>query len=233
MTDDALLERELALFEGMEDEEASTIGLDKPGHSGYSGETTSTGGRSKHMSMDLAGSVFLIASNGRMLSLPIPSESPYDPLDWTQSRRVFIWTLLLIYSIIAMFLIQTPGNLFQALLAEFDGEVCIQYCSHRPPAPLKDEMHAFVSLAQSLIRAHRKWLPSQSIPWPHAQRFSWAWAFSSGYHCVLPLVAGPSFSCPWSFFLWPPSRPGSRTTSTNSWHPSALLAWQEVQLLAR
>lgn len=123
MTRDHLFDPELALFEGT-DEEASTVGFDKPRASRYSGETTSTGGRSKHTSMDLAGSVFLIASNGRLLSLPIPSESSHDPLNWDKSRRVFIWALLLVYSTIPMFLIQTPGNLFQAFLAEFDGEVC-------------------------------------------------------------------------------------------------------------
>lgn len=115
---------ELRLFEGTDEEElASESSLEKPGASSFGGETTSTGGRSKHMSMDLAGSVFLIASDGRLLSLPIPSESPHDPLNWSRSRRVFIWMLLLFYSTIAMFLIQTPGNLFHAFLADFDGDV--------------------------------------------------------------------------------------------------------------
>lgn len=126
MATDSITDRERALFELTDEEEAATtIDYEKPGASDYSGETTSTGGRSKHVSMDLAGSVFLIASNGRLLSLPIPSESAYDPLNWTRSRRVFIWTLLLLFSTISMFLIQTPGNLFQALLNDFDGEVCV------------------------------------------------------------------------------------------------------------
>lgn len=121
---DKLLKREVALFEGDDDiEAASTIDFEKPGAVSYNGEKSSTGVRSKHTSMDLAGSVFLIASNGRLLSLPIPSESPSDPLNWPRSRRIFIWTLLMTYSTIAMFLVQTPGNLFAALLADFDKEV--------------------------------------------------------------------------------------------------------------
>lgn len=119
---DKLLDRELALFEGIDDLEEARY--DKLGTSTtHSGETTSTGGRSKHMSMDLAGSVFLISSDGRLLDLPVPSESPHDPLNWVTARRVLIWTLLSLYSIIAMFLIQTPGNLFLAFINEFDGQV--------------------------------------------------------------------------------------------------------------
>lgn len=88
------------------------------------GTTTFTrGGRSKHMSMDLAGSVFLIASDGRVLSLPIPSESPDDPLTWSRSRRMFILAILVFYSAMSMFLIQAPGTLFKAFLADFTKEV--------------------------------------------------------------------------------------------------------------
>lgn len=138
--DDSIVDPEAARsIEGAseEEEEAATVDdFDKIRASGYSGETNSTGGRSKHQSMDLAGSVFLIASNGRLLSLPIPSASPHDPLNWATSRRVFIWALLLVYSAVPMFLIQTPGNLFEAFLAEFDGEV--RLCLIRPLFRLGD-----------------------------------------------------------------------------------------------
>lgn len=89
------------------------------------GETTSTGGRSKYMSMDFAGSVFLITSEGRMLNLPIPSESPLDPLNWVLARRMLVLAILNAFLIVALFLIQTPANLRAAFLLEFDQEVSV------------------------------------------------------------------------------------------------------------
>lgn len=110
--------RERVLYEGemMDEVEIEDDDLSK-------GETTSTGGRSKYMSMDFAGSVFLITSQGRMLNLPIPSESPLDPLNWILARRLLVFTILLAYAVVALFLIQTPGNLYKAFLREFDGAV--------------------------------------------------------------------------------------------------------------
>lgn len=111
---------ERALYEGGgEDgiEEMNDVDLESRG------ETTSTGGRSKHMSMDLAGSVFMIASDGRVLSLPIPSESFNDPLNWTRSRRILVIAIQVLYGTTALFLIQTPGNLFQALALEYTEKV--------------------------------------------------------------------------------------------------------------
>lgn len=86
-------------------------------------ETTSST-RSKRASMDIAGSVFLIASDGRLLSLPIPSESPSDPLNFERRRRIFIYATLLLHSATCMFSIQSPGNLYKAFLHTFTKEVC-------------------------------------------------------------------------------------------------------------
>lgn len=88
------------------------------------GETTTTGGRSKHRSMDLSGSVFLIASNGHVLNLPIPSESPDDPLNWANTRRLLIFAILVSYGAVSLFLIQTPGNLYSAFVSDFKEAVC-------------------------------------------------------------------------------------------------------------
>lgn len=85
-------------------------------------ETTSST-RSKRESMDIAGSVFLIASDGRLLSLPIPSESPSDPLNFERRRRLFIYAILLLHSATCMFSIQSPGNLYKAFLHTFTKEV--------------------------------------------------------------------------------------------------------------
>lgn len=111
---------ERALYEGeSEDEIGEMVDVDLESQ----GETTSTGGRSKHLSIDLAGSVFMIASDGRILSLPIPSESSSDPLTWTRSRRILIIAILVLYAATALFLIQTPGNLFEALALEYKEKV--------------------------------------------------------------------------------------------------------------
>ncbi|KAJ4419494.1 hypothetical protein N0V82_004939 [Gnomoniopsis sp. IMI 355080] len=104
---------ERALYEG--ENEHEDVQLDKESL----GETTSTGGRSKHQSMDFSGSVFLIASNGHVLSLPIPSESPNDPLNWVKTRRILIFTILLLQGSVAMFTIQTPGILYAAFMSNF------------------------------------------------------------------------------------------------------------------
>lgn len=85
--------------------------------------TSSTGGRSKYMSMDFAGSVYLISSDGRMLSLPIPSDSPDDPLTWSLARRLLIFTILTVFSALSMFLIQMPGSLYTAFSKDFTEEV--------------------------------------------------------------------------------------------------------------
>lgn len=91
-------------------------------HQPSQAETTSST-RSKRESMDIAGSVFLIASDGRLLSLPIPSESPSDPLNFERRRRLFIYAILLIHSATCMFSIQSPGNLYEAFLHTFTKEV--------------------------------------------------------------------------------------------------------------
>lgn len=110
--------RERVLYEG--ENEFEDVQLDKESL----GETTSTGGRSKHQSMDFSGSVFLIASNGHVLSLPIPSESPSDPLNWIKTRRILVFVILLLYSSVALFAVQTPGILYSAFMSSFTKEVC-------------------------------------------------------------------------------------------------------------
>lgn len=85
--------------------------------------TKSTTGSSKYDDEDLAGSVFLISGDGRVLSLPIPSDSPLDPLTWSRPKRVFVYSIVVLYSVVAMFLVQSPANLFAAFLKEFTMQV--------------------------------------------------------------------------------------------------------------
>lgn len=124
--DDELKDMELA-----GDVESQLSQLSQLSHGGGGGGGGARSSR-KHMSMDLAGSVFLIASDGRVLSLPVPSESPDDPLTWSRSRRVFILAILVLYSAACMFLIQTPGTLFKAFLADFTEVVRTYIHTYQP-----------------------------------------------------------------------------------------------------
>lgn len=110
---------ERALF----DWESTVDSINKESIADPSQAETTSSTRSKRQSMDIAGSVFLIASDGRLLSLPIPSDSPSDPLNFEKKRRLFIYFTLLIHSAICMFSIQSPGNLYKAFLHTFTKEV--------------------------------------------------------------------------------------------------------------
>lgn len=121
----AMTVSERILYDG--DTELEDVQLDQDSL----GETTSTGGRSKHQSMDFSGSVFLIASNGHVLSLPIPSESPDDPLNWVKTRRALVFVILLLYGSVALFTVQAPGVLYTSLIQEFSTAVChLMYFLH-------------------------------------------------------------------------------------------------------
>ncbi|POS68877.1 major facilitator superfamily transporter [Diaporthe helianthi] len=109
---------ERALF----DWESTVDSISKESIAGPSRAETPSSTRSKRQSMDIAGSVYLIASDGRLLNLPIPSQSPADPLNFEKKRRLFICATLLIHSAICMFAIQTPGNLYAAFLHKFTEE---------------------------------------------------------------------------------------------------------------
>ncbi|KAI3396085.1 hypothetical protein diail_502 [Diaporthe ilicicola] len=119
-----MTDTERALF----DAESAIDSINKESIADYpsQAETTSST-RSKRASMDIAGSVFLIASDGRLLSLPIPSESPSDPLNFERSRRLFIYLILLVHSSICMFSIQSPGNLYKAFLHAFTKEEMVPF----------------------------------------------------------------------------------------------------------
>ncbi|KAF7514638.1 hypothetical protein G7054_g15138 [Neopestalotiopsis clavispora] len=85
--------------------------------------TTATTKASKHQSIDMAGSVFLISSAGNVLRLPIPSNSPYDPLAWSWPRRIIAFCCLQLFSVVASFEVNIPGTLMPAFHAEFAKDV--------------------------------------------------------------------------------------------------------------
>ncbi|ORY58860.1 major facilitator superfamily transporter [Pseudomassariella vexata] len=64
--------------------------------------------------MDLSGSVFLISSDGQMLSLPIPSDSPNDPLGWSSRKRMLAFASVMLYDVVGVAAIQAPTFMYGA-----------------------------------------------------------------------------------------------------------------------
>jgi len=79
--------------------------------------------RYKHVSADFSGSVYLISSDGRMLSLPIPSGSTRDPLSWSAGKRLRALAVLLFFSIVAIVPMQAPEMIYGALVRDFSPTV--------------------------------------------------------------------------------------------------------------
>lgn len=98
--------------------------FDWPSPANMESSTTATTKASKHQSIDMAGSVFLISSAGNVLRLPIPSNSPYDPLAWSWPRRIIAFCCLQLFSVVASFEVNIPGTLMPAFHAEFAKDVC-------------------------------------------------------------------------------------------------------------
>ncbi|KAH8893015.1 MFS general substrate transporter [Thozetella sp. PMI_491] len=79
--------------------------------------------RRKHSSADLSGSVFLISGDGRMLSLPIPSASPRDPLSWSKRKRLAILGVMMFFAVIALFALVVPVLMYRSLSNEYTEEM--------------------------------------------------------------------------------------------------------------
>ena len=80
--------------------------------------------RQKLDSFMLSGSVFLITSDGKTLSLPVPSQSPYDPLNWTWKKRTVALFPIVIFSLSCLVLTQGASLTYVGLSKEFSEEVC-------------------------------------------------------------------------------------------------------------
>ncbi|KAF2715747.1 MFS general substrate transporter [Pleomassaria siparia CBS 279.74] len=78
--------------------------------------------RNKHDSFILSGSVFLITSDGKTVSLPIPSESPYDPLNWTWQKRAIALISIGIFSYSGLVVTQGASVLSGGLATVFPPE---------------------------------------------------------------------------------------------------------------
>jgi hypothetical protein len=72
---------------------------------------------------DLSGSVFLITANGSMLSLPMPSTSPRDPLNWSLNKRVRAFASMIFFTTVGLAEVQGPSLMFAGLSREYASEV--------------------------------------------------------------------------------------------------------------
>ncbi|KPM41129.1 hypothetical protein AK830_g5436 [Neonectria ditissima] len=79
-------------------------------------------GPSPRGSSSLSGSVFLISGDGRILHLPMPSNSPSDPLGWSTAKRVTALGVLVFYSIVVMSNVQAASLMYKQLSEEFNNE---------------------------------------------------------------------------------------------------------------
>jgi len=95
--------------------------------------TSSLSNRSKYESCDLSGSVYLIGDNG-IISLPMPSQSLRDPLNWSKSKRAMAIFALSWFSIIGLVLVQSASLMFGGLAAEFTPAVCSPLARSLPDA---------------------------------------------------------------------------------------------------
>lgn len=95
--------------------------------SGRSAETT----RRKHESYNLSGSVFLVTASGTTLNLPVPSESPLDPLNWNRWKRAGAITAVAWHSIVSLTVVQAASVVYHGISVEFDGQVCVWSLEHR------------------------------------------------------------------------------------------------------
>ncbi|KAF6814198.1 major facilitator superfamily transporter [Colletotrichum plurivorum] len=79
------------------------------------------------VSADLAGSIYLITSDGKTLKLPMPSDSPSDPLNWSLRKRLVALAVLTLYSIVSMSETQAASLMYRTLAAEFNAGQADKY----------------------------------------------------------------------------------------------------------
>ena len=91
-------------------------------------------GVSKHTSVDLSGSVFLISSDGTTLKLPIPAKTARDPLNWSTQKRIWAMISLIFFSIAGLVAVESPSLMFPLFLKEFSQNVVLyiisEYCNY-------------------------------------------------------------------------------------------------------
>jgi hypothetical protein len=82
--------------------------------------------RRKRESYNLSGSIFLITSSGKILNLPVPSESPADPLNWGRWKTAGAIIAVVWYSVVSLPVVQAASMVYHGILVEFHDRVCEQ-----------------------------------------------------------------------------------------------------------
>ena len=79
----------------------------------------------KRDSFDLSGSVYLVTLDSRILNLPIPSESPCNPLNWSSKKRALVLLAIGVFSFVGLALVQGASLIINRLSTEFSIKVRI------------------------------------------------------------------------------------------------------------
>jgi hypothetical protein len=79
--------------------------------------------RRKRESYNLSGSIFLVTSSGKTLNLPVPSDSPADPLNWGRWKTTGAIIAVALYSTVSLPVVQAASLVYHGMMMEFDGQV--------------------------------------------------------------------------------------------------------------
>jgi len=101
------------------DDDCAPFASSASGISGCSVESI----RRKRESYNLSGSIFLVTSSGKTLNLPVPSDSPADPLNWGRWKTIGAITAVVFYSTVSLPVVQAASLVYHGILMEFDGQV--------------------------------------------------------------------------------------------------------------
>ncbi|KAF9695391.1 hypothetical protein EKO04_006691 [Ascochyta lentis] len=100
------------------DEDCNPFARSTSGLSGCSAKTP----RHKHESYNLSGSIFLVTSSGTTLNLPVPSESPADPLNWGRWKTAGAVAAVAWHSTVSLTVVQAASMVYHGVLADFGGQ---------------------------------------------------------------------------------------------------------------
>ncbi|KAJ8115240.1 hypothetical protein OPT61_g3067 [Boeremia exigua] len=97
------------------EEDCEPFARSRSGLSNHSGAAV----RRKHESYNLSGSIFLVTSSGKTLSLPVPSESPADPLNWSRWKTAGAMIAVAWFSSVSLTVVQAASMVFHGIILEF------------------------------------------------------------------------------------------------------------------
>lgn len=127
--------------------------------------------RSKYESVDLSGSVFLVSGDGKIISLPMPTSSSRDPLNWSAWKRTRAFLALGWFSVVGLTLVQGSSLLFAAITTDFSPQV----------------YDKILGQLATEITSDRIWHPLNLMPWYLVRHCSRESGRSSGSRYLLLL----------------------------------------------